>query len=59
MNKTNLGVDYRANKIAWIYEKFREWLYKFDAQMKAENRKMSWSSLNNFTNQVLTINAVR
>ena len=41
VNKANLGVYYRANKKAWMDEKiFREWLYKFDAQMRAENRKI-------------------
>ena len=30
-----------VNKKAWMDEKiFREWLYKFDAQMRAENRKI-------------------
>jgi hypothetical protein len=41
VNNLNLGVHYRAYKKAWMDEKiFRLWLYKFDAQMRAENRKI-------------------
>lgn len=54
ININQINCFYRANQKAWMTEQlFKEWLYKLDAKMKSDNRKIILS-VDNFASHSQT-----